>query len=103
MERMGFGLAVAPKFMDIIIKWVLRKFDKVDNYIDDVLSPKVPFCLQKWPLESAKFSLDDQAMCEDPEVEPTPSVRPSVWKAQARMSPGGDEMVVDLSLNESPT
>ena len=41
MERMGFGLSIAPKFMDIIIKWILRKFDGVDNYIDDILTPKV--------------------------------------------------------------
>ncbi|XP_065177095.1 uncharacterized protein LOC135806835 [Sycon ciliatum] len=39
MTRMGFGLNIAPKFMDIIVRWVTREFDDVDNYIDDVRVP----------------------------------------------------------------
>ena len=39
MERMGFGLCVAPKFLDMIVKWVTRKFVGVDNYVDDLLVP----------------------------------------------------------------
>ena len=39
MTRMGFGLSIAPKFMDIIVRWVLRGFDCVDNYVDDILTP----------------------------------------------------------------
>ena len=33
MERMGFGLSVAPKFFDGVVKWTLRDFEGVDNYI----------------------------------------------------------------------
>ena len=40
MERMGFGLSIAPNFMDIIFKWVLRASADVDNYVDDVYVPK---------------------------------------------------------------
>ena len=40
MERMGFGLAVAPKVMDAIIKWVIRGFTDVDNYVDDLRVPE---------------------------------------------------------------
>ena len=39
MPRMGFGLSVAPKFMDIIVRWVTREFPAVDNYVDDVMTP----------------------------------------------------------------
>ena len=39
MERMGFGLAVASKVMDAIIKWVIRGFTDVDNYVDDLRVP----------------------------------------------------------------
>ena len=39
MTRMGFGLNVAPKFMDIVIRWVTRGLPNVDNYIDDVRTP----------------------------------------------------------------
>ncbi|XP_065176529.1 uncharacterized protein LOC135806289 [Sycon ciliatum] len=40
MERMGFGLSIAPKFMDIIVKWVLRAYADVDNCVDDLYVPK---------------------------------------------------------------
>ena len=30
---MGFGLSVAPKFFDAVVKWTLRDFEGVDNYI----------------------------------------------------------------------
>ena len=33
MERMGFGLSVAPKFFDAVVKWTLRDFEGVDNYL----------------------------------------------------------------------
>ena len=39
MERMGFGLTVAPKMMDAIVKWVIRGFPNTDNYIDDIVTP----------------------------------------------------------------
>ncbi|XP_065182720.1 uncharacterized protein LOC135813558 [Sycon ciliatum] len=39
MTRMGFGLNVAPKFMDIIVRWVTREFPAVDNYVDDLMTP----------------------------------------------------------------
>ena len=39
MSRMGFGLSIAPKFMDIIVRWVTRRWPDVDNYVDDVLTP----------------------------------------------------------------
>ena len=40
LERMGFGLAVAPKAMDLIVKWVTRDLNEVDNYVDDLYVPK---------------------------------------------------------------
>ena len=39
MTCIGFGLGVAPKFMDIIVRWVTRIFPAVDNYVDDVMTP----------------------------------------------------------------
>ena len=30
---MGCGLSVAPKFFDVVVKWILRHFEGVDNYI----------------------------------------------------------------------
>ena len=39
MTRIGFGLSIAPKFMDIIVRWVTRVFPAVDNYVDDVMTP----------------------------------------------------------------
>ena len=39
MERMGFGLAIAPKVLDTIVKWVTRDFTDTDNYIDDIITP----------------------------------------------------------------
>ena len=38
MTRMGFGLSIAPKFLNVIIQWVTRNL-KVDNYIDDLMVP----------------------------------------------------------------
>ena len=38
MTRMGFGMNIAPKFMDIIVRWVTREFPEVDNYVDDVMT-----------------------------------------------------------------
>ena len=37
---MGFGLSVAPKAMDMIVKWVTRHHAGVDNYVDDLYVPK---------------------------------------------------------------
>ena len=39
MTRMGFGLSVAPKIMDVVVKYVTQVFDNVDNYYDDLLVP----------------------------------------------------------------
>ena len=39
MTRMGFGLAVAPKFMDAVVKYVTQPYPGVDNYYDDLLVP----------------------------------------------------------------
>ncbi|XP_065189616.1 uncharacterized protein LOC135820229 [Sycon ciliatum] len=39
MTRMGFGLSIAPKFMDVIVRWVTQPWPEVDNYVDDVLTP----------------------------------------------------------------
>ena len=38
MTRMGFGLSIAPKFLDIV-QWVTREFSDVDNYVDDLCVP----------------------------------------------------------------
>ena len=39
MTRMGFGLSIAPKVMDAIIKYVTRGCADVDNYVDDLRVP----------------------------------------------------------------
>ena len=36
---MGFGLAIAPKVKDMVVKYSTREFPLLDNYIDDVLVP----------------------------------------------------------------
>ena len=41
MTRMGFGLNVAPKIMDMVVKWVTNDLPGVDNYVDDLCVPKV--------------------------------------------------------------
>ena len=40
MTRMGFGLSVAPKLMNIIVRYVTRAMPDVDNYVDDVVVPE---------------------------------------------------------------
>ena len=40
MTWMGFGLSVAPKFMDVIIRYVTRDEEDVDNYVDDLRVPE---------------------------------------------------------------
>ena len=40
MERMAFGLAVAPKLMDAIVKWIIHSTPDTDNYIDDIVTPE---------------------------------------------------------------
>eukprot|EP00117_Sycon_ciliatum_P015220 scpid31464/ scgid0234/ Protein NYNRIN; NYN domain and retroviral integrase catalytic domain-containing protein; Pol-like protein len=39
MTRMGFGLNVAPKILDMVVKWVTKDLDGVDNYVDDLRVP----------------------------------------------------------------
>ena len=39
MQRMGFGLNIAPKVMDTVIKFVLSEYSGTDNYVDDLLVP----------------------------------------------------------------
>ncbi|XP_065185766.1 uncharacterized protein LOC135816500 [Sycon ciliatum] len=39
MTRMGFGLAIAPKFMHLVIQWITRHRPEVDNYVDDIRAP----------------------------------------------------------------
>ena len=39
MTRMGFGLSVAPKLMDVVIRWITQRFSQVDNYMDDIVTP----------------------------------------------------------------
>ena len=39
MTRMGFGMNVAPKIMDVVVQWIVRHFSAVDNYVDDVVTP----------------------------------------------------------------
>ena len=40
ITRMGFGLSVAPKQMDIVVKCVTRNMPDVDNNVDDLMVPK---------------------------------------------------------------
>ena len=40
MTRMAFGMSVAPKMMDVIVKYVTQEHNDVDNYVDDLVVPK---------------------------------------------------------------
>ena len=40
MQRMGFGLSIAPKVMDAVVRWVTKDFPATDNYVDDILTPQ---------------------------------------------------------------
>ena len=40
MGRMGFGLSVAPKAMDMIVKFVTCDVASVDKYVDDLYVPE---------------------------------------------------------------
>ena len=40
MTRMGFGLSIAPKVMDMIVKCVTNDLPEVDNYVDDLMVPR---------------------------------------------------------------
>ena len=40
MTRMGFGLSIAPKFMNMIVRWITRGMPAVDNYVDDLKAPR---------------------------------------------------------------
>ena len=48
MTRMGFGLNVAPKILDMVVKWVTRDLEGVDSYVDDL---NVPKCQQTTTLQ----------------------------------------------------
>ena len=55
MERMAFGLSVAPKLMDAIVKYSIREFPDADNFIDDIIVPSeqsesVSACLETYGL-----------------------------------------------------
>ena len=37
---MAFGLSVASKFMDTIIKYITGSLPETDNYVDNIVVPK---------------------------------------------------------------
>ena len=39
MQRMGFGLGIAPKVMSMIVQYVTGPYPEVDNYVDDLFVP----------------------------------------------------------------
>ena len=59
MTRMAFGMSVAPKMMDVIVKYVMREHNDVDNYVDDLVVPKAkkevvrPATWRLWPTDQA--------------------------------------------------
>ena len=67
IERMGFGLAVAPKLMDAIVRWVVRSFPETDRGVWAVPSTD---CWKLWcdasgiaygvVLQGGKDVLEDQ-------------------------------------------
>ena len=79
MTRMGFGLAIAPKFMDIIVQWILRHRSNVDNYIDDLLTPKS--IAEDVASDLRRYGLDTKP------AEPLPAAR--VLGLQLSSSPSG--------------
>ena len=40
MAGMGFGLNIAPKVMDTIVKYLTREFPNIDNFVDDLFMPR---------------------------------------------------------------
>ena len=65
ITRMGFGLSIAPKMMDIIVKYATRDFQDVDNSVDDLMVPKI-----KPPAVAQKLS-DFGLPTKDPEPAST--------------------------------
>ena len=55
MERMGFGLSVAPEFWDAVMKWVLHDFEGVDNYKDDIRAPKAIGLAAAWQVHKVSL------------------------------------------------
>ena len=41
MTRMAFGLNVAPKVMDTVVRYVTRDHRDVDNFVDDIMVPSI--------------------------------------------------------------
>ena len=40
MTRMAFGLNIAPKVLDMVVKWVTKDISGSDNYVDDLYVPR---------------------------------------------------------------
>ena len=51
MQRLGFGLNIAPKVMDTVTKFVLSEFSGTDNYVDDLLVPTTMTAAMKAKLD----------------------------------------------------
>ena len=98
MERMGFGLSIAPKYMDMIVSWVLRDFPGSDNYVDDIFTPRHDADRVKSALQAYGFPTKP--------AEDVPSSR--ILGLQLSRDNSGEvhwqrREGVDLNLPESPT
>ena len=97
MERMAFGLCIAPKFMDVIIKWVVRKFPDVENYVDDLLVPT--HLVEEVAAELARYGLPTKP------AEELPTAR--VLELQLFQTAGGEvnwrRRETDLSVQNGAT
>ena len=66
MTRMGFGLNVAPKIMDMVVKWVTRDLSGVDNYVDDLYVERA--ALPATTEQLRRYGLDTKPAVEMPQA-----------------------------------
>eukprot|EP00117_Sycon_ciliatum_P045923 scpid44614/ scgid2187/ len=99
MTRMGFGLNVAPKILDMIVQWITRDHADVDNYVDDLYVPTAQTDIVRHEL--ASYGLETK--------EPEQFATARVLGLQLSSSDVEDTVTwerragVDLKLPESPT
>ena len=98
MSRMGFGLNIAPKVMDAIVKFALTDVPGADNYVDDIFT-------DSGQVEAAKSALARYGLPTKP-AEMLPEAR--VLGLQMSTTDEGEihwarRDGVDLSCPEKPT
>ena len=99
MERMAFGLSIAPKVMDAIVKFALCDFPDADNYVDDVVAPseqlpEVTAALSRYGLPTKPPEVLAGARVLGMQLSVATSSEDVMWRRRDGM---------DLTLPEQPT